>query len=69
MHLSKKILEDSTTTPFMNKSLRKTIICRSKFKNIYNETRSNEYCDNSKNQKTSVWVLFVIFKPFFSNKV
>ena len=23
----------------------------------------------TKNQKTSVWVLFVIFKPFFSNKV
>ena len=21
------------------------------------------------NQKTSVWVFFVIFKPFFSNKV
>ena len=51
MHLSKKILEDSTTTPFMNKSLRKTIICRSKFKNIYNETRSNEYCDNYKKSK------------------
>lgn len=51
MHLSKKILEDSTTTPFMTKSLRKTIICRSKFKNIYSETRSNEYWDNYKKSK------------------
>ena len=48
--IKKKILRFNDD-PFMTKSLRKAITHRSKFKNIYNKTKTNEDWDNYKKQR------------------
>ena len=50
MHLSKKILRFNDN-PFMTKVLRKAIMHRSKFKNIFHKTRAKEDWNNYKKQK------------------
>ena len=48
MHLSKKKKKRLNDNLFMTKSLRKTLMYRSKLKNIYDKTTANEVWDNYK---------------------
>ena len=48
--IKKKILQFNNSL-FMTKTLRKVIMHRSKFKNIYNKKRTDDNCVNYKKQK------------------
>lgn len=54
MHLSEKGYEDSTTTFFMNKALRKAIIHRPKWKSFTLKQKQTKICATIKNKRTSV---------------
>ena len=58
MRLSKKKKKKKrlrfNDNPFMTKSVRKALMHRSNFKNIYNKTRANENYDNYKKQRNFV---------------
>ena len=53
----------------MSKSLRKTIMHMSKFKNIYNKTRTNEDWDNYKRQRSFFVNLLCTLKKDYVQKL